>query len=195
MRSTHCEGWSSTNEPRSSWRRSAQGWTLTEKMILGKWGSSRQGRSARARCNAQVWCNVWHCAMRCDDFGQHTMRKASCCAWAANIREVNAWRDDCNLKDNCDNRLWQARRQNAHEKNVCAVGVLITPLTSLTPVDCQEIKFPASEMSFIWNDFFEKKNTVHSMIKSPTSPSSTLTTSCSVATVMTKMDECIVAGT
>ena len=95
-------------------------------------------------------------------------------------------RDDCNLKDNCDNRLGQARWHNAHEKNVCAVGVLI---------DYQEIKFRASEMSFIWNDFFEKKNTVHSMMKSPTSPSSTLTTSCSVAIVMTKMDECIVAGT
>ena len=140
-----CEGWGSANEPRSSWRRSAQGWSSPRR------GSeeSEVGRvSARYRCNAQVSCNVWHCAMRCDDFGQDTIRKASCCAWATRVCEVNAWRDDCILKNNCDNRLGQARWQSAHEKNVCAAGVSI---------DCQEIEFPASEMSHL-EFFFKKKH-------------------------------------
>ena len=54
------------------------------------------------------------------------MRNASCCASATHVREANAWRDDCNLNNNSENRLGQARWQSAHEKNVCAVGVLIT---------------------------------------------------------------------
>ena len=30
--------------------------------------------------------------MRCDDFGQDTIRKASCCARATRVRERNVWR-------------------------------------------------------------------------------------------------------
>ena len=109
------------------------------------------------------------------------------------MREVIACRDDCNLKDNCDNKLGQARWQNAHEKNVCAVSVLITLSPSL-PSIARRLNFRQAKC-LSSGTIFLKKKTVHSMMKSPTSPSSTLTTSCSVATVMTKMDECIVAGT
>ena len=51
---------------------------LTEKRIRGKWGRSCQGRSARARCgcNAQVRCEVWHCAVRCGVFLGKTQRCA-----------------------------------------------------------------------------------------------------------------------
>ena len=65
----------------------------------------------------------------------------------------------------------------------CAVGVLSTH-----PVDCQEIKFPASE-----NDISEqskkKKNTVQSRMMFATKPSTKLTSiRCLVASVMSKMN-------
>ena len=59
--------------------------------------------------------------------------------------------------------------QQWHEKNVCAVGVLFT-----SPVDCQEIRLPASEMTSL--EQLKKKITVQSRMMISTNPSSKLTT-------------------
>ena len=126
-----CEGWGSANEPRSSWRRSAQGWSSPRR-------GSEESEVVRVREGVHVpgvmlKCGVTYGTARWDVtiFGQDTMRKASCCAWATHVREVNAWRDDWNLKDNCDNRLGQARWQHAQEKK--RVRVVCTCYTHRAP--------------------------------------------------------------
>ena len=131
---------------------------------------------------SQVRCNMWQCAMKCDGFEGKTQTMCSVIPWATRVRAVSAWQCGCMHLDNCDNRLGQARWQTVHEKNVCADGVLFAPA-----VDCQEIKFPASEKSLIL-ELLKNKFTVHTRMKIPMSPSSTLTSSrCLVAIVMTKM--------
>ena len=55
-----------------------------------------------------------------------------------------------------------------------------------TPVDCEEIKFPASEMTSLNND---EQITVQSRMMFATNPSFKLTSSrCSAASAMTKMN-------
>ena len=97
-----------------------------------------------------VTCDT--CALRCDCCGA---RHQQCAPWFLEPRGASG--QSVTMRLYVPGPLWQQARTStlakcAWEKNVCAAGVLFTP-----PVDCQEIKFLASEIKITHLERSKKK--------------------------------------
>ena len=78
----------------------------------------RSRGSARARCKAQVRCNVWHCAMRCDDVWENTnsVLLSHASAWGQCVTMAVTWTTETTSWDE------HADIMHMNEKNVCAAN-------------------------------------------------------------------------
>ena len=93
----------------------------------------RNVRKTVSKMGKECTCSVWSSEVQ-----HRTLRDEVWLFWVQDtnnvlrdslsyaVRGVSAWLCGCMYLDNCDNKLGQARWQNAHEKNVSAVGVLFT---------------------------------------------------------------------
>ena len=105
---------------------------------LEDWFRKRWGRSARAWSH-HVRQGVRHCAMRCECFWA---KRRHCALWLEPRRCMGSMCDCTLWQQDCNETAQQLCMRRCGARWVCCLHL---------SVDCQEIKFPASEMTSLNN--------------------------------------------